>query len=78
MSLAIECGATSSEVFVVGDDGNIQKQFLFGSANYRLMDESSLEVFFRNIRDRLLSYPIHSIGIGIAGIVDSTDKEVCN
>lgn len=76
MSLAIECGATSSDVILVADNGNIQKHFRLGSANYQLMDDEQLEIFFHNIGDRLISLPVHSIGIGMPGIVDSTDVQV--
>lgn len=78
MSLAIECGATTSDVFLVDDDGNIQKRLLLGSANYVLMDESELEGFFLEIRHNLLTFRIHSIGIGMPGIVDIKDRQVKN
>lgn len=76
MSLAIECGATSSDAILVADDCSIQKHFRLGSANYQLMGEEKLEIFLQDIRDHLLSFPIHSIGMGMPGIVDSTDVQV--
>lgn len=76
MSLAIECGATSSDVVLVADNGSIQKHIRFGSANYQLMGEEKLEIFLQDIRDHLLSLPIRSIGVGMPGIVDSADVQV--
>lgn len=76
MSLSVECGASSSDVILVADNGSIQKHFCLGSANYQLMDEEKLEVFFRKIHGHLSALPIHSIGIGMPGIVDSTDVQV--
>lgn len=76
MSLAIECGATSSDAILVADNGSIHKHFRFGSANYQLMDEEKLRVFFQDIHDHLLAFPIHSVGVGMPGIVDSTDTQV--
>lgn len=76
MSLAIECGATSSDVILVTDSGIIQKYFRSGSANYRLMDEEKLELFFQDINSVLHSFSIDSIGLGMPGILDSTDVQV--
>lgn len=76
MSLAIECGATSSDAILVDDSGSIQKHIRLGSANYQLIGEEKLETFFRDIHDQLLSFPIHSVGVGMPGIIDAIDVQV--
>ncbi len=76
MSLAIECGATSSDAILIADDGTIQKHIRLGSANYQLMDEDKIKVFFQEIREFLFSYPIHCIGVGMPGVVDIADVQV--
>lgn len=77
MSIAVECGATSSDVVLVADDGIIQKHIRLGSANYQLMDEKKLKFFFESIHGYVHELPIHSIAIGMPGIVDHTDVRVC-
>ncbi|KAJ6640119.1 N-acetylmuramic acid 6-phosphate etherase, partial [Pseudolycoriella hygida] len=74
MSLAIECGATSSDVVLLADDGAVRKHFRLGPANYQLMDEEEVDNFFQVIQ-RLHSDPIHSIGVGMPGILDAADVQ---
>lgn len=76
MSLAIECGATSSDAIFVTDDGSVKKHIRLGAANYKLIDEAKLKNFFKEIHEILSSFSIRSIGVGLPGILDSADATV--
>ena len=83
MSLAIECGATSSVVVYVapeveGTDIQYEQttRFHYGPANYKLLKPLELERFFRTIHDEIDKPAVRSLAVAMPGILNDFDRKV--
>lgn len=77
MSLAIECGATSSSILYLNSEKGLNFKFQMGPANYKILSSMELEGLFRNIKVKLGNdCQVIQGGIGMPGIMTDEDKLV--
>jgi hypothetical protein len=76
MSLAIESGATHSVALFMPDDNDQVKKFSFGPANFKLMKETQLEIFFAEIKKTSRKYNVKRLAVAMAGLKTENDKKV--
>ena len=83
MSLAIECGATSSVVVFIApevEQNDIQYEqttrFHYGPANYKLLKPLEHKKFFRVIHDEINQDGVISLAVAMPGILNDFDRKV--